>query len=1064
LCFFQSEPVDLPRFEGLFIEAMEENLTCYIDLEVDAAKLFLQMYTTETQQMFSGQNVESVKIPFRSVTSLLQQIKKGLKNCTTISRGKTLLFLVQRYLVVISEFGEDMSTKMHLVIRALTDTKNPKSSEWTCAAIIYISRLYESAKFLEESLPNLELTVKKCILKALRNSVNLRAQGSFFSSLQEEIFSQLERVLPSRMHDAVEALISKWKKGGSKNAFKGLNEFADGPWLDTCVYIQKQFGNVKTTNILAKSMREMSENLIQGITQLKCNVKGGRALLEGFVVWQEKLEQTTHSILKQFSSKRRFTKGLNDAFKKVMAVCACISAENPQSFTMQFLQLTDDKVHVTIEELMEVRKFDQNTRMQCLRLYKERLNEFEEMRRKNPSSTTPATPGITEAFSPQTPKGFEKPGETVRMLDFSSSEEEEIDERKIEQMMLERQKTLNQQKEIRRASTASAEVREASAASNTSSSNVKEISKNPFGTDEPAPAKITKTTTSNPFAIEDSSTVSSTGNSATRSNSANPFSKPEIKFSSSTIRSESNASNNPFAEPSNPFKSEKPASNLFNKQVQEKSIRKPSNPFNAEIEEIKRNPFKSETKNPFASDAAEEKRTVNPIAVRTNPIQDENPFYTSKTETNAAESNPFTATQAPSTNPLDSPKKTISSVSQKKTSENSFQSVPETSNPFSTSNTNPFAAPPEPVSPKDSPKANEYLIQIANNPEATYATFTKRTEITITMPDAKVEPDESQMDIFALINQDKYKSPSGSEEISDGEPTYKNYQSYYEHEAPELIQVLGRSGFNSAMNGLYERGPVEYAGKVYYKKQGTKTNWHIRWYPQKKKWVFDWRGLQNDDVCAAIGSGDVPNPTMVRKVWKVYDKSLNKWLKDDQIKVRLVPRGLRPESPLLDHPTDHQKWEDVEESSPQVSEKLSPTPVKKETIVKEDESESEEDVDIIEAILAQETVRPGNTGRDSFIGQLLDGISDDEKPQEAIDTCAEKDEMLEEKSRDEHPASKENPFLSNQFTDRSETDYDPLDEEARAILAAIELSSDDDISADDLNVDDILKEVDMGMI
>ena len=76
--------------------------------------------------------------------------------------------------------------------------------------------------------------------------------------------------------------------------------------------------------------------------------------------------------------------------------------------------------------------------------------------------------------------------------------------------------------------------------------------------------------------------------------------------------------------------------------------------------------------------------------------------------------------------------------------------------------------------------------------------------------------------------------------------------------------------------------------RVYYKKQGTKTNWHIRWFPRKKKWVFDWRGLQNDDVCAAIGSGDVPNPTRVTKVWKVYDKDLNKWVKDDQIKVRVT--------------------------------------------------------------------------------------------------------------------------------------------------------------------------------
>ena len=86
--------------------------------------------------------------------------------------------------------------------------------------------------------------------------MNLRAQGSFFSSLQEEIFSQLERVLPSRMHDAVEALISKWKKGGSKNAFKGLNEFADGPWLDTCVTTISADFNLEFNSINQSSKRE----------------------------------------------------------------------------------------------------------------------------------------------------------------------------------------------------------------------------------------------------------------------------------------------------------------------------------------------------------------------------------------------------------------------------------------------------------------------------------------------------------------------------------------------------------------------------------------------------------------------------------------------------------------------------------------------------------------------------------------------------------------------------------------------------------------------------------------
>ena len=74
--------------------------------------------------------------------------------------------------------------------------------------------------------------------------------------------------------------------------------------------------------------------------------------------------------------------------------------------------------------------------------------------------------------------------------------------------------------------------------------------------------------------------------------------------------------------------------------------------------------------------------------------------------------------------------------------------------------------------------------------------------------------------------------------------------------------------------------------EVYYK--NVTNDFVIRWYSKKRQWLFDWRGLNNDNVCAAAGTQNVSYPSLMTRIWNVYDGKLKKWVKDETIQVKVI--------------------------------------------------------------------------------------------------------------------------------------------------------------------------------
>jgi len=100
----------------------------------------------------------------------------------------------------------------------------------------------------------------------------------------------------------------------------------------------------------------------------------------------------------------------------------------------------------------------------------------------------------------------------------------------------------------------------------------------------------------------------------------------------------------------------------------------------------------------------------------------------------------------------------------------------------------------------------------------------------------------------------------------------------------QRVKLIGRTGYNRAMNGIYHRGPGLHSGHSYYKHE--KNDFSVRWF--QSKWVVDWRpGLNNDNVGAAVCKEEVPEPWMCTIPWRVYDGKApkQKWHFDPKVKV-----------------------------------------------------------------------------------------------------------------------------------------------------------------------------------
>jgi len=98
-----------------------------------------------------------------------------------------------------------------------------------------------------------------------------------------------------------------------------------------------------------------------------------------------------------------------------------------------------------------------------------------------------------------------------------------------------------------------------------------------------------------------------------------------------------------------------------------------------------------------------------------------------------------------------------------------------------------------------------------------------------------------------------------------------------EEKIPDVIFVTGRIGFNSAMNGAYQRGSSLHDGFPYFKNK--ENGWVLRYF--RGRWMFDWRGCESDDISAAVLRTDAPHPGVGDQVWKVFDG--RRWVKDPNI-------------------------------------------------------------------------------------------------------------------------------------------------------------------------------------
>ena len=67
---------------------------------------------------------------------------------------------------------------------------------------------------------------------------------------------------------------------------------------------------------------------------------------------------------------------------------------------------------------------------------------------------------------------------------------------------------------------------------------------------------------------------------------------------------------------------------------------------------------------------------------------------------------------------------------------------------------------------------------------------------------------------------------------------------YFESlEPPPFLQVRGRKGSNSGMNGIYKKALRDHQGKVFYEQNGT--NWVIYWHLETKSWVCYSEGISH---------------------------------------------------------------------------------------------------------------------------------------------------------------------------------------------------------------------------
>jgi len=100
---------------------------------------------------------------------------------------------------------------------------------------------------------------------------------------------------------------------------------------------------------------------------------------------------------------------------------------------------------------------------------------------------------------------------------------------------------------------------------------------------------------------------------------------------------------------------------------------------------------------------------------------------------------------------------------------------------------------------------------------------------------------------------------------------------------PKTITVTGREGYNDKINGNYRAGEYLHCGRVFYRNQ--ENLWALRWHSPKGLWIFDHRGLQNDDVGSACVECDVNHPLLINKQWIIYGGDKEGFLVDPNVRI-----------------------------------------------------------------------------------------------------------------------------------------------------------------------------------
>jgi len=1059
---------NLPRFEGIFIQAMEENLTCYVELELQSAKDYLRAFKIEQREMFTDMRspLNNEKGPLPSALGLLDQIKKGIRHCISITRGKTLLFLLQSYLGVLTTYGDDVVSSASIVVNALKSSKPPKPREYACIAAIFISRLVDCAKFISESLPNLEDVAKKALHRSLRDSFVTQHQATTFSIIGAETQNQVYEILPSRFFVAGNYLISKWKRGGNKAAFRQIQEAINEDWLDICLSFQRQIGNVRLNGVLKHSLDIFCKNLISYILQLRCNSKGGRVVLEQVSLLKENFEKTTGLVLKKISLTRTFSRCLERAFSKPLAVCACITAEDPRELTMQFLTTihTLDDIDCKLEDILELRRIDQGTRETCMKLFNMRREEFEAIAAAAPKIDQfesapspifiPSEPDITSKLGLTPPAQIHEvdldfssdsedeepatsepdhnaepvinqPIVTVVENDSSSDEEEEVHS----QVQPSEPKNLfasdpKGTSELNPFGTTSASSEPKTAAPNPFSET--KPSPNPFvSNSDPKPNPFASDTTTKPipFASDSTSTNPFGSDPTPDPPRTNPFGASDISNKNSFASSDPKPSSNPFGAPSTTSQSVtelQSSTNPFGSATSATQPQTSTNPFGSTQTSSSTNPFGTSqaSTNPLGASQT----STNPFGSSDRePAAKPNPFK-KETSNDSASKNPFAASE-PANNPFATSENTLSNNQPS----NPFASSRPAPNPFYSPVNEPKEAPSSPALPEilfqgwlhkqqlikkkwqkrwcklrreaeirfyefESDESTNIKLNLAdvksirtvsdrlaefhlitNNRDwifradsveerkqwvmlVQYAqenvgiTKAKEIEPNVVPAPPKLEDKTSQvLSIKAdsndsLLKKDIYGLISENAEESSEEDGFAVFP------APDTVKVTGRVGFNSAMNGTYKRGDHIHDGRVYY--QHEKHKFVIRWFAKKKMWIFDWRGLNNDNVCAAAGLDDVSNPTLVTHDWRVFDGKTKKWHRDAMLTVKELSSG-KIVSHAADDPQSEQ-WEDADdisvEEAPVIPNRLSQQEAEKRDSILDGTDGDEDQIDVAQML------------------------------------------------------------------------------------------------------------------